>query len=256
MQKGSCTLLLIIKTMSAVTAYLPTVEELQHAHTKRILSIQLSTNYIASASVDSSVRIRSKSPPRLALSPLLNPTGAAFKAVALSENLDIVAGGVMLGNIIIWRLSNGEQLHLQPAHHDAILALALAGTTLVSACRDQTSMVWEVGLPSAQPFHLQLQHTLRGHSMAVLAVQICHDQIYTSAGDKSVRIWDKQSGNLVKVLETSASMAQFQVWAKSTNLQSLGACTDDIVRVFDVEALRELACLRGHTGVVCSVDIS
>jgi WD40 repeat protein len=144
---------------------------------------------------------------------------------------------------------------VRAAHEDSILSLGIDQSTLVSTSRDHTAKVWE--LPATDNSHqaeLQLRHTLRGHSMAVLAVQLLNGRIYTSSGDKSVRIWDTHSGELIRILEGATSVARFQLREDAAGAQRLlGACTDGTIRLYDTETGAELACLKGHTNVVTSV---
>jgi WD40 repeat protein len=91
--------------------------------------------------------------------------------------------------------------------------------------------------------------------MAVLAVQLSNSRIYTSSGDKSVRIWDTHSGKLIHKLEGLTSIARFQVKEDASDAERLiGACTDGTVRLYNTETGAELACLKGHTNVVSSVE--
>jgi WD40 repeat protein len=240
---------------TASAAYVPRLDDPSPTHSARVLALQVSANYIVSSSVDYSVRVWSKRDRVLALPPLFGHPKATIKAVEISEELGLVFGGDHRGNIVAWRLSDGERLLVHPAHSDIVLALALDKTTLASTSRDQSAKVWQIQIEMPELCILQLQHNLLGHNQAVLAVQLSSHSIYTSSGNKDLRIWDRLSGTLLKSLECLASAASFQVRHDATGTQLIGAYTDGMVRVYDLDKGVEVACLEGHTGPVCSVKL-
>ncbi|KAF1956341.1 WD40 repeat-like protein [Byssothecium circinans] len=243
--------------MIAPVTYLPSLNEPNSAHTAPILALRVSANYVVSSSADRSVRIWSKSNGGLALPPLHGESKAAVvKSIEISEGLGLVFGGDSKGNIVAWRLSDGGLAFTQPAHGDFVLALAMDKTTLASASRDHDVKVWEVEISGTGRYSLQPRHILQGHTMPVLAVQLLEHFIYTASGDKSIRIWNRDSGRLVQTLELHASVAQFQVRKSAAGTQLAGACTDGMVRLYDVDKGDELACLKGHTGVVRSLQFT
>jgi WD40 repeat protein len=244
--------------MFTLAAFLPSLDKPNDSHNAPVLAIRISANYIVSGSADHFLRVWFKSSGNLALPPLYSNPEATVVAVEISEELDLVFGGDAKGNIVIWQLSDGARLLVEPAHNDHVLSLALDQRTLASTSRDQSAKVWELAdLGSSQSVRLQLQHTLQGHGMAVLAVRLSSCCIYTASGDKSIRIWDKHSGSLLRTLPEMASMAQFHVTEKRAagTEQLVGACTDGIIRLYDMDTGEELACLEGHTNVVCSVQV-
>jgi WD40 repeat protein len=243
--------------MSTPAIFLPTPDSLNGLPTAPVLGLQVSANYVISSSADRTVCIWLKSTSNLALPPLNSGIAAAVKSVEISEELGLVLGGDGKGNIVAWRLSDGERLFVQPAHNDTVLSLALDGNTLVSSSRDQCAKIWELSVPgSTHPATLQLRHTLQGHSMAVLAVKMTNGRVYTTSGDKSIRVWDQQSGDMVCKFEGLMSIAKFQMRKSITGIQQLlAAGTDGTVRLYNLETGAELACLVGHTNVVCSVHI-
>ncbi|KAH7348218.1 WD40-repeat-containing domain protein [Pyrenochaeta sp. MPI-SDFR-AT-0127] len=241
--------------MTSSPLILPRPDEKSNSHTGCIFSVRVSTNYIVSGSADGSVRVWSKSEGRLAHPPLLGRPGSAVQGVELSEDLDLVFAGNSKGDIVGWRLSSGERLCTRISHNENVLALALDKTTLVSTSKDQTAIVWKVKCDESPASYLELEHTLEGHNMAVLAVQLSHDCIYTSAGDKSFRIWDRSTGAMIKCLNMNASMAKFRIRNTAVCQQLVGACTDSTIRLYDIVEGVELACLEGHTNVVRSIEV-
>lgn len=242
--------------MSTPPTFLPGPTESDTTHAAPVLVLRVSANYVVSGSADHFVRIWLKSSGNLVQPPVSSYPEAAIKSVEISEELGVVFGGDGKGNIVAWQLSTGERLFIEPAHSDTVLSLTIDKNTLVSSSRDQCAKIWELVVhDSGLPASLQLRHTLEGHSMAVLAVQVAGSRVYTTSGDKSIRVWDKQSGNLIRTLEGLVSIAQFQIRKGVTGTeQLLGASTDKTVRLYDLETGAELACLTGHTNVVCSAQ--
>jgi WD40 repeat protein len=243
--------------MSSPASFLPSLDKPDSTHAASVLALRVSLNYVVSASRDYLVRVWCKSNGDLALPPLRGSPEATVKSVEIVEELGLVFGGDTKGIIFAWQLSDGEGIIVQPAHDDVVLSLVVDGRSLVSTSRDQCAKVWALeGIENAQLPRLLLQHTLRGHSMAVLAAKLSNHCIYTSSGDKSIRIWDKNSGKLLRTLEGVASMAQFQIRVDTAGTRQLvGACTDTKVRIYNIETGAELACLEGHINVVCSVQL-
>jgi WD40 repeat protein len=243
--------------MSVPISFLPSLDRPNDVHASPVLALRISPNYIVTGSADTFVRVWLKSSGNLALPALSGEPKASFKTVEISEQLGLVFGGDGKGNITVWRLSDGEILLVQSAHKDTVLSLALDKSTLISTSRDQVAKVWE--LETTDGLHLtrlQLSHTLQRHRMAVLAAKTANNRIYTSSGDRSIRIWDKHSGNLIRKLEGVASITCFQLRKNAAGTEQLvGACTDGTVRIYNTETGAELACLEGHTNVVSSVQL-
>ncbi|KAH7088382.1 WD40-repeat-containing domain protein [Paraphoma chrysanthemicola] len=239
----------------AQRSYLPPAEDSNSAHTKQVYCLRTTPDYVASGSLDGSIRVWSTKSQSLALPPLTSPESTCFVAVDISLELDLVFGGDSRGKVVIWRLSDGSHVHTQRVHEDKIGALSLDAATLVATSRDKTASVWQIAQSSSGQTAMELQQTLRGHEMAVLAANISQDRIYTSAGDKTLRIWSRQSGELIKSIKMKASMTQFELVGGLAGPSILGGCSDGTIRIYSTNNEEELACIEGHTNVVTHISI-
>lgn len=240
--------------MASSISYLPNPENLDQAHTARLLVLSVSANYVVSGSSDGSIRVWDKHRRLLALPPLQGSLVAAFTSLAISEKLGVVIGGNSHGEVILWRLADGERIAIHSSHTDAVLGLVVDDTVIVSVSRDGCSKIWEIG-ENGGVLRLQLKHTLREHGTPVLAAFILDNRIFTSSGDHRVQVWDRMSGECVKSMGVVASMRQVKVEVVGTETWLVGACSDGAIRVYNMDEETEIACLQGHQGVVSAVSI-
>jgi|GEM_PF-2833730 len=100
-------------------------------------------------------------------------------------------------------------------------------------------------------------YTLRGHSFWVVSVAISSDRqtIVSAALDNTIRIWDLQTGQELRVLRGSSSL--FYCLALSPDGQIIvSGSRDNTLRVWDFETGQELYHLKGHRREVDSLAIS
>nr|KAI8742362.1 F-box protein MET30 [Biomphalaria glabrata] len=100
--------------------------------------------------------------------------------------------------IRMWNLRTGQTTRTFFGHKNQVLCIKLRGTLMVSGSQDKMAKLWDVG-------RTLLVHTLSGHSAAVFSVDMSEDcqVIVTAAGDKTVRLWDKNSGQPIKCVWVS-----------------------------------------------------
>jgi WD40 repeat protein len=241
-------------------AYLPDPEYQTEAHTKTIYMLSSTPSYIISSGKDQSIRIWSKETHRLAFPPLLGHPSSVV-AIEVSDAEGSIFSGDGKGNIMIWGLNSGTLVqNIEQAHSDTVLGIAFNGGSLVTASRDGSVKVWglEPALDSDSiASRFSIRHTLLGHQGAVLSVRVTKDgrrAVAMSGGDRAMKIWDTQSGQLIKSFEALPGVApKFQLIDGESKV--LAACTDYAIRVFDVETGDEEVCLYGHGNCVKSVKM-
>ncbi|MEB3230730.1 MAG: serine/threonine-protein kinase, partial [Leptolyngbyaceae bacterium] len=177
---------------------------------------------------------------------------AWVRAVALSQDGQLLASGSGDKTVRLWSTRTGELLHTLTGHSTWVRAIAISPDTqtVASGSNDKSIRLWEAysGSPLKE---------LQGHSDWVRTVVFMADgQTLLSAGqDKTIRFWDTQSGTEVQRL------TGHQHWVVSLALDPLGryvasGSRDRTIRLWNLATGQCFHCLKGHTGEVLSVAIS
>jgi WD40 repeat protein len=118
---------------------------------------------------------------------------------ALAANGDILASGGKNGLIKLWNLNAGTEINSWLGHSNTISALVFApdGQTLVSGSYDRSVKVWERGSG-------KLLYHLLGHTDKIQAIAIHPSgQILASASRDGIRLWNLQTGELLRFLSSA-----------------------------------------------------
>jgi WD40 repeat protein len=137
-------------------------------------------------------------------------------------------------------------------HTDYVTKVALSGDgrLAVSASRDHTLKVWEVG--SGRELR-----TLTGHKSWVNGVALSGDgRLAVSAStDKTLKVWEVESGRELRALIGHTDKVNAVALSVDGRL-AVSASSDETLKVWEVKSGRELRTLTGHSKEVTGVALS
>jgi WD40 repeat protein len=134
-------------------------------------------------------------------------------------------------------------VHRLMGHRDTVCGVAVTadGSHVVSASRDSSVRVWNVGARTARPLH--------GHAGEVRCVAVSSDsrRALTGGSDRIVRVWELATGRVLATL-CGHSDAVKSVAFSDDGTRALSAGNDRRVVLWDLQAGRKVRSLKGHTG--------
>ena len=107
---------------------------------------------------------------------------AAWEGRAISGHAD--------GRVRVWSPLTGECEQVLQGHTEAVLALAVQGSRLMSGSADQSIAIWVAG--AGAPW--ARERTLRGHAGGIWALAPWRDKLISASADGTVRVWDAGTG--------------------------------------------------------------
>ena len=108
-------------------------------------------------------------------------------AIAFSPDGDKVASGDGENQIKVWDAGTGEVIETLDAHSEPVTCLAFdARGRLISGSWDDTLRLWRDGEDL----------TLSGHEADITALAVHHDQIVSASEDKTLKVWNLDTGKL------------------------------------------------------------
>ncbi|MGK0188154.1 MAG: WD40 repeat protein [Verrucomicrobiales bacterium] len=223
---------------------------LLEGHTTRVVDAAFhpSQNRMASVSNDNTVRIWD-----LGTSKELFPSAGHSKSVTcvtFSKDGQHLASAGNDRSVQIWNLKTGEPLKIVTEHIRDIVEIdySPSGTFLASVSSYGIVKLWDTasGKRIRTP---SIRHP--GRNCSGLRF-ISESQIATTADDGSIRIWDLDSGNQLKLLQGhSSSVTSIDISLDGKLLASGGR--DRTVLLWDLESGNRLATYSAHANAVSSV---
>ncbi|KAI0784404.1 WD40-repeat-containing domain protein [Abortiporus biennis] len=106
----------------------------------------------------------------------------------------LLATGGSDRRVVIFDLKRNGVVHVIMDHVDSVLCVRFDEKRLVSCSKDRTVRTYL--LPD-----FTRQYVLRDHRAAVNAVSISSEHIVSASGDRSMRLWDAETGALLRTFE-------------------------------------------------------
>ena len=185
------------------------------------------------------------------------PTTYSVQSVALTPNgQTIISAGAGSSGINVWRLSDGQPVHVLTGHTSEVTCVAITpdGEILVSGSYhpDNTVRVWRLS-------DGQLLRTLIGHTYAVYSVAVSPDgETIVSGSYGTINVWRLSDGALLRTL-TLPYQSQVNSVCVTPDGQSVVSGTgypDNAIRIWRLSDGRLMKTLTGHSVSVTSVAVS
>lgn len=145
--------------------------------------------------------------------------------------------------IKIWDLETGSCKMTITGHTRSVLCLQYDNDTIVSGSSDATLIVTELETG-------KLKQKLLGHEDSVLNLRLVKsDRIISCSKDRTVRLWDKNTGQCLRVYQGHRAAVNAVQWLNHTIVSASG---DRTIKMWDMETGKCLRTLIAHTrGVAC-----
>jgi WD40 repeat protein len=173
----------------------------------------------------------------------------------LANKITVNAAGTLAASsssdytIYIWDLVTRQRQQVLLGHSDDVEDFVFVDdTTGVSVSRDWRILVWNLKTGA-------VTRIIEGHEKDVLSVVYSGGRIYTSGDDMTLRVWDLNTGQLIKM------WGPFENETDSCAIDAIHGravlgCDDGVIRVFDIENSETLAEIQAHESGIKKVATS
>lgn len=151
--------------------------------------------------------------------------------------------------VYIWDLKTRQRKMILLGHNDDVEDFVFVDNkTGVSVSRDWRILIWNLETGA-------VTRVIEGHEKDVLSVVFSNGRIYTSGDDMTLRVWDLDTGELIKM------WGPFENETDSCAIDAIHGravlgCDDGVIRVFDIESSATLAEIQAHASGIKKVATS
>lgn len=168
---------------------------------------------------------------------VVNPNGT--KAASCSSDY----------SICIWDLSTRRKVRTLLGHNDDVEDFAFADDeTGVSASRDRRLIIWDLKTGA-------IRRVLDGHEKDVLAVATAGGKVYSSGDDKTLRVWDLDTGKELSVWGPFENETDTCAIDLDHHRVVLG-CDDGCIRIFNTQTGQQTHLIEAHASGIKKVSVS
>ncbi|WP_019500711.1 NB-ARC domain-containing protein [Pseudanabaena sp. PCC 6802] len=171
-----------------------------------------------------------------------------FTVAFSSDGRSLVAGD-SLGQVLLWRVPNGQPLWQAIGHTQWVRSVDFSpdGASVVSSSLDGSIKLWDTRTG-------QLLQTLPGHSpLRVVTFSPDGTTIASGGLDRAIRIWDAKTGQLLQAWQGHTNTVKSLAFSPDGTKLASGSF-DRTIKIWDVSTGQLLKTLPGHDGIILSVD--
>ncbi|MDI1277976.1 TIR domain-containing protein [Methylobacter sp.] len=176
-----------------------------------------------------------------------------IKSVAISPDGEWLALCSDDNTVKLWSMDTGASQATLVGHTDEVNCVGFTtdGNSIISSSGDKTIRIWDCTTG-------RIKHILKGHSGTAYPVIALADGKRLLSGaannDKSIKLWDIQTGACLKTIETEQTIRTAAVNANGTRVV-IGGRNGNLT-LWDLDAAECLASLDGHSSHLYSVQMT
>jgi WD40 repeat protein/transcriptional regulator with XRE-family HTH domain len=222
---------------------------------------------MVTTSLDKTARVWSVAPSREFLTLVNGPMIASPEGSRLTYSPDGTRLAVAYSDPIakVWDVTTGKLLLSLSGHTDGVnfIAYNWDGTRIATAASDGTAKVWDADsgkelltLPAHNERVISVAFSPKCVSPPKAPVERCGSRIATASFDKTVKIWDAETGNKILTLAGISSEWLSGVAFSRDGSRVVVSSYDGTATMWDAVAGRKLFSLIGHTAPIRQVVFS
>lgn len=148
----------------------------------------------------------------------------------------------------LWDVGTGKEIRTFVGHTKQVLCVACSpdGTKALSGAMDFTARLWDMRTGKEL-------FCYRGHRNIVGGVAISPKGTSAITSDGSLHLWDLATGKNIQAFPHSAA---WKVMFLAGGSQALSGGSDNVLRLWDLDNLREIGRLHGHSKGISGIAVS
>jgi WD40 repeat protein len=171
-------------------------------------------------------------------------------AISHDGKMLVAGGGAIENSVIIWDVTNKNQLRTIKGHDRKIQTLAINQTGSLVAIANLTKIrLWEVS--SQKEIAL-----LQGQFGGIYSLKFSPDGKYlaSAAYDKTVKLWDVKNQKLLETFVDNSSEYPYMTFAFTQDGKLITSQESNKIKVFDLQTLKQVRSMTSQVKYIYSID--